>query len=311
MKRYDIEAKEAWFDGYDYQSVFLAESESLSGAWVSAEEAISIEAERDCLAARVAILEEREKNCATMDEAEKIALFRALQEIAKTIDAGSDPSPADVVRGVTSLVDRVAGLEAEVEELRHMQLCLTDDQLRHLFVMVDRACSFERGNDDDTELALLVAHAMQGRGFDYLGVNEWIAWEKQGKSSKELGSYEHTFKVVLDVAVLSDSKDPEDAGTERLFYPETFHGHDDVEANTITYKHVGTIDTLPPDERKEIEQRAERARLRKESRKLRADVERIKSLCTDGDMAQVIHDAQSLATRAVRAFEKSLSEEEA
>ena len=45
------------------------------------------------------------------DAAEKQNLARTLQEIAEAVEAGSDPSPADVVRKVIAIVARLAVLE--------------------------------------------------------------------------------------------------------------------------------------------------------------------------------------------------------
>jgi hypothetical protein len=55
------------------------------------------------LEAEVARLKQREHICETMDQAEKIALVRALQECAEALGLGNNPTPADVVKAVTAL----------------------------------------------------------------------------------------------------------------------------------------------------------------------------------------------------------------
>lgn len=52
--------------------------------------------------AEVARLQEREKKCPTMDDAEKIALVRALQEIRDAIGLFEDASPKQIVDSVKS-----------------------------------------------------------------------------------------------------------------------------------------------------------------------------------------------------------------
>ena len=55
------------------------------------------------LEAEVSRLKQRERMCATMDQAEKIALVRALQECAEALGLGNNPTPADLVKAVTAL----------------------------------------------------------------------------------------------------------------------------------------------------------------------------------------------------------------
>jgi len=56
----------------------------------------------DRLRAELSALREREKACATMDEAEKVALVRGLQELGSALCLQS-PSPADLVAAVVRL----------------------------------------------------------------------------------------------------------------------------------------------------------------------------------------------------------------
>ena len=85
------------------------------------------------LEAEVARLKRRERACATMDEAEKIALVRALQECAEVLGiGGTNPSPAALVEAVHAAAKRIAELEAERDELRAQAWPTTPDQVRTL-----------------------------------------------------------------------------------------------------------------------------------------------------------------------------------
>ena len=49
-------------------------------------------------------LRDREKHCPTMDEAEKVALLRALQEIANLVGLTVENSPRETVEAVKKLI---------------------------------------------------------------------------------------------------------------------------------------------------------------------------------------------------------------
>lgn len=55
------------------------------------------------IAEKMADLTDRERRCPTMDEAEKVALLRAIQEITRLVGLDNDNSPKDAVDAVRKL----------------------------------------------------------------------------------------------------------------------------------------------------------------------------------------------------------------
>ena len=55
------------------------------------------------IAERVSSMSDREKRCHTMDEAEKVALLRAIQEILHLVGLNNNNSPKDAVDAVRRL----------------------------------------------------------------------------------------------------------------------------------------------------------------------------------------------------------------
>jgi hypothetical protein len=73
-------------------------------------------AERDAQAAQIATMQAREKACATMDEAEKRSLIRALQECCQALGLDAmTTSPAELVKAVSAQAAQIEALRADAE----------------------------------------------------------------------------------------------------------------------------------------------------------------------------------------------------
>lgn len=83
------------------------------------------------LEAEVERLKQRERMCATMDQAEKIALVRCLQECAEAIGLGTNPSPADLVKAVTAASDAAYLDETEVIGAELVVMCVEAGDMQH------------------------------------------------------------------------------------------------------------------------------------------------------------------------------------
>lgn len=68
--------------------------------------------------ADLATLRAREKACATMDDAQKVSLVRALQECCNTLGLHAMASPADLVREVAGLRQQMTALLLLAQEVR-------------------------------------------------------------------------------------------------------------------------------------------------------------------------------------------------
>lgn len=69
-------------------------------------------------------LKQRERMCATMDQAEKIALVRCLQECAEALGIGTNPSPAELVKAVTAASDAAYIDETEIIGAELAVMCI-------------------------------------------------------------------------------------------------------------------------------------------------------------------------------------------
>jgi hypothetical protein len=83
------------------------------------------------LEAEVERLKQREHMCATMDQAEKIALVRALQECAEALGLGNNPTPADVVKAVTAASNAAYLDETEVLGAKLALSCIEAEDMQH------------------------------------------------------------------------------------------------------------------------------------------------------------------------------------
>jgi hypothetical protein len=79
----------------------------------------------------VSRLKQRERTCATMDQAEKMALVRALQECAEALGLGNNPAPADVVKAVTTASDAAYIDETEIIGAELAVMCIEGQDMTH------------------------------------------------------------------------------------------------------------------------------------------------------------------------------------
>lgn len=88
---------QAWCDGH---------ADELNAMREAADRIEELETAIESIKAELASLRERQRLCLTMDEAEKLALIRALQEIRDAIGmvGGDKLSPKDIVEGVRAYV---------------------------------------------------------------------------------------------------------------------------------------------------------------------------------------------------------------
>jgi len=77
--------------------------------------AVALEAQ----AAQIAAMKAREKACATMDEAQKVSLIRAMQECCQALGLDAmKTSPAELVKAVSVQAAQIAERDAQIDALR-------------------------------------------------------------------------------------------------------------------------------------------------------------------------------------------------
>lgn len=99
-KKLERQRNAAWKTLFTADESFGATVEAPSGAYSRSD----FVREYDKLAEELARYREREKHCATMDKAEKLALIHAMQEIGDVVClSGLASSPAQIVAAVKNL----------------------------------------------------------------------------------------------------------------------------------------------------------------------------------------------------------------
>lgn len=79
----------------------------------------------------VSRLKQRERTCATMDQAEKIALVRALQECAEALGLGTNATLEDLVKAVTAASDATYLDEPEIIGAELALMCIEGQDMTH------------------------------------------------------------------------------------------------------------------------------------------------------------------------------------
>jgi len=88
--------------------------------WATADRwMIEAAAALEAQAAQIATMQARERACATMDEAQKVSLIRALQECCQALGLDAmKTSPAELVKAVSVQAAQIAERDAQIEALR-------------------------------------------------------------------------------------------------------------------------------------------------------------------------------------------------